>query len=117
MSDEYPLNLVNLPWTEAMRLDKRFNEGAPDGVEFFADLRAGKGRCFICDAEMEDDAGVISIMPEPTRIGVALLGRQCEACGSLTWQQRANRIIKLFKAMRPGWHVTRDSSRPVIARR
>jgi len=117
MTEEYPLNLANLPWAEAMRLNKRFNECAPDAVNFFAGLRAGRGRCFICDSPMEHDAGVISIMPEPTRIGVALLGRQCDACGALTWQQRANRIIKMFKAMKPGWHVTRDSARPVIARR
>lgn len=117
MSDGYDLKLVNLPWREAMRLNKIYEQGAAQGVDFFAELRAGRGRCFICDTPMEDDAGVISIMPEPTQPGMALLGRQCDQCSSLTWQQRAHRIIRMFKAMHPKWHVTRGSARPAIARR
>jgi len=117
MSDEHELKLLNLDWHEAMRLDRASKKGDPEALAFFADVRSGKGQCLICGANLEDDEGVAMIVPDPGASELlALIGRQCVECNSLTWQVRAHKLIKLFKAMYPGWHVARGSARPAIRR-
>jgi hypothetical protein len=113
MSDDEPqtLTLVALPYREALRLNRSYKNGEPEGTEFFDELRATEGECFLCAAPLSPGEGACAIMTDPAAKtpGTAMIGRQCDSCGSQTFQWRLNRLIKIFKAMHKGWHATRPS--------
>jgi hypothetical protein len=115
MSDEptETLSLVSLSYREAQRLNRLHAKGDPEGVAFFEELKASAGECFLCGSSLGPGEGVAAIMSDPAAKtpGMAMIGRQCDECGAQTFQWRMNRLVKIFKAMRPGWHARRPGWR------
>lgn len=103
MSDE-PLTLTALPYDEALRLDRLYRKGEPEGLDFFAKLRDGDGECFFCGTALAPGVGIAAIIEDPRSRGMAMIGRQCPGCTALPKQVQFAKFFKLMKAMYPGYH-------------
>lgn len=106
------LQLLSMPYVEAQRLHQAAARGDEEAVKFFEELWPEAGECFLCGDPLAAFEGVTAIMTDPRgKSGDAMLGRQCDRCGGLTYQERLHRLNKLFKLMFRGWRPVRPGWR------
>ena len=107
------LIILNVPQDMLNRMRHLANKGDADAqrwlkIELWQDHRPPFA-CFLCDGEVHQVNATLSLPDKKPRKGEKqqmMIAPLCDNCDRLPALVRWNRIIKLMKALRPGWHPT-----------
>ena len=107
------LVILNVPQDTLNRMRHLANKGDEDAqrwlkVELWQEHRPPFA-CFLCDGEVHQVNATLSLPDKKPRKGEKqqmMIAPLCDNCDRLPALVRWNRIIKLMKALRPGWHPT-----------
>ena len=105
------LVILNVPQDVLSRMCQLANKGDHEAqqwlkVELWKDYTPPFA-CFLCDGEVYQVNATLSLPDKKPRKGEKqqmMIAPICAACDGLPTLVRSNRIIKLMKALRPGWH-------------
>src|ERR1043165_3061682 len=109
MAEPDRLGLISIPYHAADRLHRAAGKGDPEALQLLNELWPGDVECFQCGRLLAPGEGTAAILPDPPnqRKGMAMLGRTCPACAALPYVWQMRKIIKIMRAMYPGWHPRR----------
>ena len=106
------LIILNVPQDVLSRMRRLANKGDEEAqrwlkVELWKDYTPPFA-CFLCDGEVHEVNATLSLpdkKPRKREKQQMMIAPLCDACDGLPMLVRWNRIIKLMKAIRPGWHL------------
>src|SRR6267154_6072286 len=106
------LVILNVPQDVLSRMRRLANKGDEEAqrwlkVELWKDYTPPFA-CFLCDGEVHEVNATLSLpdkKPRKREKQQMMIAPPCDACDGLPMLIRWNRIIKLMKAIRPGWHL------------
>ena len=107
------LVILNLPQDVLSRMRRLANKGDEEAqrwlkVDLWRDYTPPLA-CFLCDREVYQVNATLSLPDKKPRKGEKqqmMIAPLCDTCDGLPALVRWNRIIKLMKAIGPGWHPT-----------
>jgi hypothetical protein len=105
------LVILNVPQDVLSRMRRLANKGDEEAqrwlkVDLWKDYTPPFA-CLLCDGEVHQVNATLSLPDKKPRKGEKqqmMIAPLCDTCDGLPALVRWNRIIKLMKAMRPGWH-------------
>jgi len=105
------LVILNVPQDVLSRMRRLANKGDEEAqrwlkIELWKDYTPPFA-CFLCDGEVHEVNATLSLpdkKPRKREKQQMMIAPLCDACDGLPMLVRWNRIIKLMKAIRPGWH-------------
>jgi hypothetical protein len=105
------LVILNVPHDVLSRMRALANKGDQEAqhwlkVELWKDYTPPFA-CFLCDGDVHQVNATLSLpdkKPPKGETQQMIIAPLCDECDGLPALVRWNRIIKLMKALRPGWH-------------
>jgi hypothetical protein len=99
--------LFALPLKDGYALYDRWGKREPEACAEVAGMFPAGSSCFICNAEITEDFGLLATEDPSKPLKDAILAPLCAGCMALPPVYRLGRLAKVFKAMWPNSKMPR----------